>query len=388
MVLSILFLVILLSSSRISSTTIQVYSFDLNHHNHIPILTKSTWKRTKILLQAQSQTNTNSRKEDEYDKDEMNGNTLTTTSNIKVMEEQEPEGEEGGMLLEEVIDDILPIDQEEIMKKMSESVPSKQEIISAISENGMGRLDNERFRSRIVMNRSYARSGPFTKQNLKQRPTIDDLLPIPYAVTESFYVTIPARILTVLGSAFLFPYIIQFLDPCLGSMSPNDLNDIVSNFVPSIGLLYSAMIAFTLSNLYTRQQNIQDAVARESALLSIVTKNLLSLFKKDKDLMIDAGNCVAKQVTALVKNSRGEELLRMIYNDPYGRIVDLIDAEEERIENRKGNFQRKGVSFSPDRYYNLLFILHFEANANCFFWSVDIALTALHVFSALFLLLK
>ena len=345
MVLSILFLVILLSSSRISSTTIQVYSFDLNHHNHIQILTRSTWKRTKILLQAQSQTDTNSRKEDEYDEDGMNGNTLTTTSNIKVMEEQEPEGEEGGMLLEEVIDDILPIDQEEIMKKMSESVPSKQEIMSAISENGMGRLDNERLRSRIVMNRSYARSGPFTKQNLKQRPTIDDLLPIPYAVTESFYVTIPARVLTVLGSAFLFPYIIQFLDPCLGSMSPNDLNDIVSNFVPSIGLLYSAMIAFTLSNLYTRQQNIQDAVARESALLSIVTKNLLSLFKKDKDLMIDAGNCVAKQVTALVKNSRGEELLRMIYNDPYGRIVDLIDAEEERIENRKGNFQRKGVSF-------------------------------------------
>lgn len=216
-------------------------------------------------------------------------------------------------------------------------------IIAAITENDSSRRDRERFRTRMIDTRSYARLQPFQKINLLDRPSIEDLLPLRVSWRESFYVTVPAKLLTFTGYTFLFPYVIRYvLEPAVADMPASDLNDIANDFAPGISILYSAMIALTLQFLYSRQKNIQDSIARETSLLSIVTKNLLSLFAKDRDLLVDAGKCVADQVATLVRKSRGEELMELIYSDPYSRIIDLIDAEEERIEERQGNFLRKG----------------------------------------------
>jgi hypothetical protein len=49
---------------------------------------------------------------------------------------------------------------------------------------------------------------------------------------------------------------------------------------------------------------------------------------------VEAGQCVADQIRTLVRSSRGEELLLLMYNDPYARALELVDDHEyELFEN-------------------------------------------------------
>jgi Protein of unknown function (DUF4239) len=106
----------------------------------------------------------------------------------------------------------------------------------------------------------------------------------------------------------------------------------------------------TLSILYKRQRDIQDNVAQESSLLLLIMRNLLSLFgggsaaaaaacqngASDDDcpsqyqFAVDAAQCVAVQIQTLVRSSRGEELMRLIYADPYARLLELLDEFERQ----------------------------------------------------------
>jgi len=70
--------------------------------------------------------------------------------------------------------------------------------------------------------------------------------------------------------------------------------------------LYGTFVSLTLSILYERQRKIQEAVALEASLLVYATRGLLSLFRKDKQLSLDAGQCTADQIRTLIASSRGE----------------------------------------------------------------------------------
>jgi hypothetical protein len=231
-----------------------------------------------------------------------------------------------------------------------------------IFENGADRVDKDRLRTRMVTDRTYARKQPFDKENMIIPPSLEDLLPVPVRWQEGFWITAPARFLTFLVAYFIFPYLAQLLNG-LVDMSPHQLDNIVSKFVPGISILYGAFISLTLSILYQRQKDIQECIARESALLSVCTRNLISLFRKDRDLMVEGVRCVADQIRVLVTGSRGSELMTIIYSDPYTRILDLINDEEERIAERKGDIYRKGVS--ADLFFRLVKLNHLDFSQSC-----------------------
>lgn len=128
-------------------------------------------------------------------------------------------------------------------------------------------------------------------------------------------------------------------------MPPEQLDDIVSKFGPGIAILYGTFVSLTLSILYNRQQSIQENVAKESSLVTLITRDLLSLLRKDKDLAIEAGQCAADHIRTLVRGSRGGELLLLMYSDPFARMNDLIDRKEEMyLEGGKTDLDGKGVS--------------------------------------------
>ena len=135
----------------------------------------------------------------------------------------------------------------------------------------------------------------------------------------------------------------MFLDSFV-TMPPEDLDEITSKFGPGVSILYGTFISLTLSILYQRVKDIQDAAARESAMLTLVTRNLLSVFKKDRDLAIEAAQCCADQVRTLVKTSRGAELMLVMYSDPYARMMDLIELREEELYQANGDFGPQSVS--------------------------------------------
>ena len=75
----------------------------------------------------------------------------------------------------------------------------------------------------------------------------------------------------------------------------------------------------------------------ESSLLALMTRNLLSLLRCNKNLAIEAGQSCADQIRILATGSRGSELLSIMYSDPYGRMLEIIeDREYTLMEANKG----------------------------------------------------
>lgn len=104
--------------------------------------------------------------------------------------------------------------------------------------------------------------------------------------------------------------------------------------------MYGTFISLTLSILYNRQRDIQDNVATECALITIVTRTMLSLFKDSREMAIEAGQCAADQVRTLVRSSRGAELMLVMYSDPYARMLELLDRHEDGLFEQTGSAGR------------------------------------------------
>ena len=107
-----------------------------------------------------------------------------------------------------------------------------------------------------------------------------------------------------------------------------------------IGILYGTFVSLTVSILYERQRKIQEAVGTEASLLVYVTRAALALFRKDKQLSLDAAQCTADQIRTLIGSSRGEELMLIMYSDPYSRMFDVLEEFEETADDV--TLRRKG----------------------------------------------
>jgi hypothetical protein len=193
------------------------------------------------------------------------------------------------------------------------------------------------------MRRSYALAGPFEKQNLGKPPVVEDLLPEPTNIEDSFYLSLPAVVLTFVGASISFPimqgFLVHFIDT-----DPELLDDIVGKLVPGISILYGTFMSLTLSILYNRQRQVQESVAQETSLLSFVLHNMVFLFRKDRNRMVRAGQYTADQVRILLRESRGLEYMTIVYTDPYMKLLELVEEEEERLVEAHGDFLSKGVS--------------------------------------------
>lgn len=211
-------------------------------------------------------------------------------------------------------------------------------------ESGLGDIGTSAMRSRLRKNRSYARPQQFAIANITVPPSLSDLSYPPSSQIKGFWAGLSARILTGVIAYFVFPYGIIFLDTFV-TMQPEDLDQITSKFGPGVSILYGTFVSLTLSILYNRVKNVQDAVARETAILNLVTRNLLSIFKNDRELAVEAAQCCADQVRTLVRSSRGAELMFIMYSDPYARILECLQNKEEQLYEEKGNFGSQGVSW-------------------------------------------
>jgi hypothetical protein len=204
-------------------------------------------------------------------------------------------------------------------------------------------LDKTATKTRFILDRKYVQVKPFQLKNLYAPPTVNDLSPTfnPTQWQDRFWFTIPCQILTFSLGYFSFPILIAALDR-LVTMEPSDLDNVTEKLWPGVSILYGTFVSLTLSILYKRQRDIQDNVAQESSLLMILMRNLLSLFvggadendasdcENKQQFALDAAQCVAVQIQTLVRSSRGEELMRLIYADPYVRLLELLDEFERQ----------------------------------------------------------
>jgi hypothetical protein len=189
--------------------------------------------------------------------------------------------------------------------------------------------------TRIRTDRSYARKGPFKLENIANPPSADDLATPVCGPLEAFWISTPARLLSLFSAYFSFPYVVRFVESFI-TMPPAQLDELTNKFGPGISILYGTFISLTLSILYTRLRTIQDNVGIESSYLVILTRNLISLFRDNRERAILAAQCSADQIRTLVRSSRGAELMLLMYSDPYARMSELIDDHEKESFNKFG----------------------------------------------------
>jgi len=192
--------------------------------------------------------------------------------------------------------------------------------------------------TRLVKGRSYARRDAFESENIASRPTLDDLTPptSPNSFFGNIWISATYRLVIISTAYYSFPPLTRQLERSV-TMTPDLLNELTNNFAPGISILYGTFISLTLAILYDRLKNIQNSVVTESSLISLATQNILTIFKNDEDRMVRGGQCIADQIRILVKESRGRELMALIYSDPYLRILELVAEKEEEIFTEKGS---------------------------------------------------
>jgi len=192
----------------------------------------------------------------------------------------------------------------------------------------MFQVSTSQKRTRLLNDRAYAKPEAFNPENLAKPPTLEDLSPPRSSTVDTFWIGTPARIISLVVPYYSFPFIVRFLDTFV-TMPPAQLEEIVGKFGPGISILYGTFVSLTLSILYNRLQSIQEDVSKESAMVTLIVRDLLCLFRRDQDLAIEAAQCAAIHIRTLVRGSRGGELMMMMYSDPFARIRDLIDQKEE-----------------------------------------------------------
>ena len=231
------------------------------------------------------------------------------------------------------------------------SIPlSAYNLDSTENNHHMSGLNEERayFKStRLIEDRAYAKAAVFSDRNRRKFPVIEDVASPNSGSLDTKYTSIPFRAVIFLTAYAIFPPYITFLDSLI-NMSIPDLQDIASRFVPGISILYGTFIALTLNKLYERVNDIQDVASQEGALLSLLTRNIINIFDEDNELLVKGCQKIADQVRILVKESRGKELLNVMYNDPYSHILELLSATE--MSGTKGVSSLRNALFWMQRF--------------------------------------
>ena len=100
---------------------------------------------------------------------------------------------------------------------------------------------------------------------------------------------------------------------------------VASGFAPAVGTLYGTMQAFTISLLTERIRRIQETVGQEVAVLSLLTRHSIDLYKLayrvDDATLTRALRPLWDHSTTLISKSRGDELLGLVEADPCYRVL-------------------------------------------------------------------
>ena len=193
--------------------------------------------------------------------------------------------------------------------------------------------------TRLIEPRRYALPDQFLKKNADKPPTIDDVA-MPKTNYDSIAIFfawsgLPARMVVGSASYLAFPYIISFLQEAITGVDHSELSKLIDSFLPGVAIVLGTYYSLTISILYDRFARLQEAVNTEAATLSLTLENLVHLLEDDEEAVVQGAQCIADQVRALVFDSRGRETMRVIYGDPYARILRLL-KELDKDECRDG----------------------------------------------------
>lgn len=241
-------------------------------------------------------------------------------------------------------------------QRRKENIPLLDRLINAATSPNFGfllplemlQVSNSAQSTRLLNNRCYARKEPFETENIAVPPNLSDLAPPAAKPLDRIWISSTFRIGSFALAFFSLPLITELLNNFV-TMEPDQLDNITGRFSPGISILYGTFVSLTLSILYNRQQAIQSNVSQEATLLTMLIRNLLTLFKNEKELAVRAGQCAADHIRTLVRGSRGGELLQMMYSDPFDRMMELLDLmEEDYIAKGQTDLGGKGVRSTCD----------------------------------------
>ncbi|KAL3939457.1 MAG: hypothetical protein SGBAC_005821 [Bacillariaceae sp.] len=239
-------------------------------------------------------------------------------------------------------------------------------------ENGatVSSTNDSYFRAtRLVRGRSYARPNAFDLEQLYELPDLQDLAspPNPEYADDNLWTkngalwfrTTPFRLGLLAISYFSFGPMVHFLYTHLPAIDKlESLSE--SNFVPGISIVYGTYLSLTLSILYSRQQKITELCAKETSQLLQLTRRVFQLFddSSTKNTMkgkvdvpasikstykISAAEFIADQVRILVKTSRGRELMKIIYSDPYEGVDKVLNDYRDELVAMKNHQQQRNT---------------------------------------------
>jgi len=188
--------------------------------------------------------------------------------------------------------------------------------------------------------RTYARSDAFNNANATAPPLRSDLVTPPKAPKSSFdrfTQTLWYRISFFVLCFISFPLILQVADHVV-SIPLERFSKIASNITPGISFVYGTYTSFTLNELYNRRNQLQTVASEETALLSNTARKFLILLKgkEFEDLAVEACQSIIDQVVTFARSSRVQEIMGMIYCDPYGRLEGVLAKLEDRLEETGG----------------------------------------------------
>jgi hypothetical protein len=193
---------------------------------------------------------------------------------------------------------------------------------------------------------------------MRTPPTIDDIAPPPtlYGPLATFLAwnRLPARIVVGALAYHFFCPLIDFVNYVVTEqhLNDDDIAVLVGTFLPGISIVLGTYFTLTLSILYERFSRMQETISLEASLLALLFTHIVELFETETrnrqhdennnddddtatdDTMVEGVQCIADQIATLVRESRGRETMRLMYNDPYTRILNLIKQERSR---RQGN---------------------------------------------------
>jgi hypothetical protein len=233
--------------------------------------------------------------------------------------------------------------------------------------------------TRLIEPRYYARANPFDGHvSTGREPTIDDVAPPPpsYGPMAAMLAwnRLPARIVVGTLAYFAFPVLIGFLESMtsvdsvvvptpenvglaeqfhdlffpsqavsrsisVSKEERDNLATLVNLYVPAVSIVLGTYISMTLNILYERFSRLQQTVSLEASMLAYCLQLLLDLFEQDEEHLVASSQCIADQIHVLVRESRGRETMRIIYNDPYAEILRIIQTfthQTDRYKDRHG----------------------------------------------------
>lgn len=251
-----------------------------------------------------------------------------------------------------LIKGIEPSVEDEINREVEEANMSNIELIQKELENGsnifqaIGAVSQRRkdksgdYENKFKFlsdKRSYGNADLLMSEVASREPVLDDLNQIQPDKMKVIWASSPFRLSVFVAAFFVFPILCQVLST-LVEINDDEFDIINEQFTPGVGILYGTFVALTLDILYERQGKVQENASIESSLLSMVTQNVLNLFRDEPEIAREASQIIADQVRIITYRSRGSEMLSIMRADPYARLLSLVD-----------HYHRDKTSFTPQQ---------------------------------------